>query len=52
MDMTPWRRPEVPPRIGSSAKSKPTAQSWQAKTAQTLEAKNYTRAEREREREL
>jgi len=28
MDITPWRTPDVPPKTGSSAKSKPTAQSW------------------------
>ena len=30
MDITPCRTPEVPPRTGSRAKSKPTAQSCEA----------------------
>ena len=29
MDISPWRTPEVPPKTGSSANSKPTAQSWE-----------------------
>jgi hypothetical protein len=37
MDITPWRTPDVPPKTGSSAKSKPTAQSWKESTTLNIE---------------
>ena len=36
MDNTPWRMPELPPRTGSKANSKPTAQSCQTMIVQNF----------------